>query len=215
MHELDSSFEKLLGRQPSEKERHNLYRVKNALGIHDNDALWLVLMSLESYDTLFSKLPDQIHQQVIVTVEEIKRAARLAAEAESQKALATLARAVSETSEKISKRALDNQRLIALSFYSASIVLFGSLCLVVGFILGSGRMPYWADYPQDASLPLKIISAVVQAPAGWLIPLAGACVCCVLLYRPLVERSSPSVTVIAFCALFTFVSALLLAPFFS
>lgn len=212
MPELESAFDKLLGRQASEKERQNLYRVKNALGIRDNDALWLVLMTLESYDTLLSKLPSQMHQQVIATVDEVKLAARAAAEAESRQALSTLANAVSETSSLIARRAVDTQRLIALAFYSLSMVLFGALCLVVGFILGSGKIPYWATYPGHAQLPWKVLTAVLQAPAGWLAALVGFSVCCALLFRPLAEKVRPSRMVMAATAFFALSSVLLIAP---
>jgi hypothetical protein len=212
MHDLESSFERLLGRQASEKERQNLYRVKNALGIRDNDALWLVLMTLESYDTLLSKLPNQMHQQVLATVDEVRLAARAAAEAESRQALSTLASAVSETSNLIARRAVDTQRLIALAFYSLSMVLFGALCLVVGFILGSGKMPYWADYPAQSHLPWKVLTAVLQAPAGWLASLVAVGVCCALLYRPLSEKVRPSRMVIAATTLFSLIAMLLIAP---
>ena len=39
MSDLDDSFAKLLGRQPSDAERQNLYRVRDALGLKNNDAL--------------------------------------------------------------------------------------------------------------------------------------------------------------------------------
>ena len=49
MSDLDDSFAKLLGRQPSDAERQSLYRVRDALGLKNNDALWLVLMALQHY----------------------------------------------------------------------------------------------------------------------------------------------------------------------
>jgi len=72
MLDVEASFEKLLGRQPSEKEIQSLYRVKNALNIRDNDALWLVLMALESYDTLYRKYPAMISSQVTQIIEDQK-----------------------------------------------------------------------------------------------------------------------------------------------
>ena len=43
----EEAFAKLLGRQPSEKERERLYRVRDALGIQENDAFWYIVMTLE------------------------------------------------------------------------------------------------------------------------------------------------------------------------
>ena len=42
-----SAFEKLLGRESKPAEREQLYRVKEALGLRDNDALWLILFALQ------------------------------------------------------------------------------------------------------------------------------------------------------------------------
>ena len=47
MSDLDDSFAKLLARQPTDAERQRLYQVRDALGLKNNDALWLVLMALE------------------------------------------------------------------------------------------------------------------------------------------------------------------------
>ncbi|MDD2061481.1 hypothetical protein NPS58_29125 [Pseudomonas putida] len=39
MDDIEVAFEKLLGRQASEKEVQDLYRVKNALNLHNNGRL--------------------------------------------------------------------------------------------------------------------------------------------------------------------------------
>jgi hypothetical protein len=51
MNELEDSFAKLLGRQPTDADRQRLYRVRDALGLKNNDALWLVLMALQHYES--------------------------------------------------------------------------------------------------------------------------------------------------------------------
>ena len=42
----ETPFEKLLGRASTAAEREQLWRVQSALGLRDNDALWLVLYAL-------------------------------------------------------------------------------------------------------------------------------------------------------------------------
>lgn len=57
---------------------------------------------------------------------------------------------------------------------------FGSLCLFVGYALGSGNMPWWA--PRSAgyhSLIMLWLATVARAPAGWIGAIAG--VSCSLL----------------------------------
>ena len=57
MGELDDSFATLLGRQPTDKEKQALYRVRDALKLKATDAVWLLLMALQHYETLYEQLP--------------------------------------------------------------------------------------------------------------------------------------------------------------
>jgi hypothetical protein len=50
---VEDAFAKLVGRQASETERERLYRVRDALGLRDNDAFWSIVMALEHYDWFF------------------------------------------------------------------------------------------------------------------------------------------------------------------
>ncbi|CAH2784049.1 MAG: hypothetical protein PPHEESC_1824 [uncultured Paraburkholderia sp.] len=51
---------------------------------------------------------------------------------------------------------------------------FGTLCVFVGFVLGSGRLPYWAGpTPGDGPL-VAILGALARTPAGWLAALGAA-----------------------------------------
>ena len=173
MLDVEASFEKLLGRQPSEKEIQSLYRVKNALNIRDNDALWLVLMALESYDTLYRKYPAMISGQVAQILAEQKAAMATIADAETKKALGTLADAVGKTSESIAVRLAEPLRLQFLGWSLLGVVAFGTLCVFVGYVLGSGRLPYWALItPGQAPLAL-ILGTLARTPAGWLAAIGG------------------------------------------
>jgi len=69
---IETSFAKLLGRQPTDAERVRLYRVKDALGLGDNDALWLVVMALEHDLTLFEGIPEKIAQASVAAQREIE-----------------------------------------------------------------------------------------------------------------------------------------------
>ena len=64
MSELDDSFARLLGRQPTDAERQQLYRVKDALGLDISDALWQVLFVLQFYQTQYEKMPAEIARVV-------------------------------------------------------------------------------------------------------------------------------------------------------
>jgi hypothetical protein len=58
--ELDDSFTRLLGHQPTDKEKQALYRVRDALKLKATDAVWLLLMVLQHYETLYERVPERI-----------------------------------------------------------------------------------------------------------------------------------------------------------
>ncbi len=50
---LETSFERVVCRVATDAERTRLYRIRDALGLRDNDAFWSIVMALEYYDPLF------------------------------------------------------------------------------------------------------------------------------------------------------------------
>jgi hypothetical protein len=60
MSNVDNTFEILTDRKPTDQERQVLYKVRDALGIRNNDAMWQILVILEYYKTLYESIPKQI-----------------------------------------------------------------------------------------------------------------------------------------------------------
>ena len=103
MSDLDDSFAKLLGRQPSDTERQNLYRVRDALGLKNNDALWLVLMALEHYQGQYEKFPQAIAQAAKDTLVNFKATADATVKASAEAAKADLAEAVAAAARDVAQ----------------------------------------------------------------------------------------------------------------
>jgi hypothetical protein len=96
-----SSFERMLGRAATERERDQLRRVQAELGLKENDALWLVIFALQYYEGLYRQFPKAIAaeaQRVLletrVAAEATIRAGAESAKADLAKAIATAARDV-------------------------------------------------------------------------------------------------------------------------
>ena len=104
MSELDDSFARLLGRQPTDAERQQLYRVKDALGLDISDALWQVLFVLQFYQTQYEKMPAEIAR----VVDEVTTGAKVAAQAEAHAAMQTvkaeLMKAVANSDNKVAHK---------------------------------------------------------------------------------------------------------------
>lgn len=169
---LERSFEKLIGRQPTEHEVQRLYRIKETLGLRDNDALWSVLIALESYDALYRKYPQMITDQVMESTRLQRVAIAEMADSEAKRAMGALAEAVGRTSEVVALQAVKSAGLQWCGIAAIGMISFGALCVTIGFILGSGRIPYWAPAGQHENLAVLLFSTLARTPAGWL----GACV---------------------------------------
>lgn len=103
MSDLDDSFAKLLGRQPNDAERQSLYRVRDALGLKNNDALWLVLMALQHYQGQYEKFPQAIAQAAKDTLVNFKVTADATVKASAETAKADLAQAVAVAAQEVAR----------------------------------------------------------------------------------------------------------------
>ena len=163
---VEEAFAKVLGRQPSEDERGRLYRIRDALGLRDNDAFWYIVLVLEHYDSLYRDYPSQIRDEARRTIEEARRTFAAAAEVEAAKAQTALAQQVAETSvaiaRKLAERPVGVHRITGMF---AAAVAFGALCMTAGFKVAGGDRPLAWSHNGNAS----IATLVLGAPAGWMV----------------------------------------------
>ena len=171
MNDLESTFSQLLGRQATEAEMIRLHRVKDALNLSDNDSLWLILMAFESYDTLYSKYPAMIQASLAEMVSSQRQVLAGLAEAETRKAVTGLTEAVNKTSQELAGRWSQASQLLAWGWSLSALVLFGALCVMVGFVLGSGQLPPWGY--RGGNLGLTLLVTLARTPAGWIAGLFG------------------------------------------
>jgi hypothetical protein len=128
MSNLDDSFTKLLGRQPSDAERQQLYRVRDALGLKNNDALWLVLMALEHYQNLYESIPERIEP----AAKKAARSAAAQAQADVNNAIASLIPTVESAVRQGARWALAQEAV------SRSMLTLIAGCVVVGVVFAIG-----------------------------------------------------------------------------
>jgi len=100
-----TAFEKLLGREAKPAEREQLYRVKEALGLRDNDAIWLVLFALQYYDSLYRQFPKAIGQEAARILGDTRAAADASMRASLERAKADLTRSMAIAAEGVARSA--------------------------------------------------------------------------------------------------------------
>jgi hypothetical protein len=167
MSELDDSFAKLLGRQPSDVERQNLYRVRDALSLKNNDALWLVLMALQYYQDQYEKFPQAIAQAAKDTLVNFKVTADATVKASAEAAKADLAQAVATSAKKVAHHVAGKQKAQWIAACAAIV----SLCLGGVFWYGhssgldSGYRAGYGDAYREAK-DEKAAAAWANTPEG-------------------------------------------------
>ena len=145
---LEDTFAKVMGRPTSDAERQRLHRIRDALGVQDNDALWAIVMTLELYDALNGRYA-------------------AAAASEAAKVRAMLAKQGARTGTELAKPG-SSAEMRWRAAAGAGQVAFGAICLSAGAMLGGGARPFWAATGGGASWPRTVLGLVLGAPAGWM-----------------------------------------------
>ena len=167
---IDEAFAKVVGRQAAPAERERLYRLREALGLRDNDAFWSIVMALEYYDSFFRQYPAELAEQTARCIENARNAFVAAADKEAAHMQRMLSEKVAETSVEIARKLAERPVGIhRVTTALAAVVAFGALCVSAGYNLGAPERPFWAA--KDAGLrgAERGLSVVLALPAGWMI----------------------------------------------
>ena len=166
---IDEAFVKLTGRQATIEERERLHRVREALGLHDNDAFWAIVMALEYYDSLWRQYPAQFAEHAARTIDRSRAAFAAAAQKEAAHAQRVLSAQVAETSVAMARRLADRPPGVHyVTLFFAAVVAFGALCVHAGIRLASTD---GASLARAAELrgSTGALGHVLAIPAGWMI----------------------------------------------
>ncbi len=166
--DIENAFAKALGRAPSSRERERLLRMRDAFGLSDNDALWVVAMLFESYDAAFLQYPAKC-------AEAFRREMRdwLASAEGSASKLTPPGRegAHSPALNAARQQLTDSQRqlqwLTLGGLGAVCLLVFGAVCMALGARL-SGGYPCWTPRTVQQSIAANLL----LAPMGWLSLLA-------------------------------------------
>jgi hypothetical protein len=167
---IEDAFAKVVGRAPAEHERERLYRLRDALGLQDNDAFWAIVMALEHYDSFFRRYPKELAEEAARTIESVRAAFALAAAKEAALAQRALSEQVARTSAEIARKLAERPvGLHRVTLVLASVVAFGALCVAAGYGWASASRPFWVV--SDAELPARqrLLSIALNVPAGWMV----------------------------------------------
>jgi hypothetical protein len=167
---LEETFAKVVGRHASDDERQRLYRLRDALGLRENDAFWSIVMALEYYDSFFRRYPAELAEYTERCIEDARAAFAAAAEREAAHVQRTLSEKVAETSVAIARRLAE--RPVGLHWVTmllAAVVAFGALCVSAGYSLAAPVKPFWVTSAETLTPLQRKAAVVLAAPAGWMV----------------------------------------------
>ena len=133
---LETNFEKLFQRTATQSEREQLRHVQRTLGLKDNDALWLVLLALQYYDSLYRQYPKAIGAAASEILTEVKRVSERVIRSSAESAKADLSKAVASAARDVAR---DVARRQMLQWASVSLVIAMLIVTTIGggaYVLG-------------------------------------------------------------------------------
>ena len=130
-----AGLEKLLDRELTAGEIDRIHRIKDTLGIADNDALWDIIIAMEYQRSFYEEIPEKISAATTNILQQLASAA----EKETTLAQSRLAASVVAQAQKLAIKINVITWGYLGGFTLAALLLYGSLLLWAGYSIGSGQ----------------------------------------------------------------------------
>ncbi len=181
--EAEANYNAFFG-EGSEEEQLRIREIASKLNIRSNDAIWIIVFIFNYFGRFYQHLPQKIksavHDSLNDCVEALKNSAEVISQNEAQKSKDILSDSLARISQEIITQHQKKMRLYDF-FLPLAWSCLGIFCLcLVSFIGGAAVAGKgWGHSP---------LEALLNAPAGWIIPLALIPVGGVSLYQGLTEQ---------------------------
>lgn len=181
--EAEANYNAFFG-EGSEEEQLRIREIASKLNIRSNDAIWIIVFIFNYFGRFYQHLPQKIksavHDSLNDCVEALKNSAEVISQNEAQKSKDILSESLATISQEIITQHQKKMRLYDF-FLPLAWSCLGIFCLcLVSFIGGAAVAGKgWGHSP---------LEALLNAPAGWIIPLALIPVGGVSLYQGLTEQ---------------------------
>jgi hypothetical protein len=147
----DAFFQELFGRAPTAEEVRRFDRMGTLASLSPDDSLWYAILVNEFYE-------DRLNTRLT----EIDRVADNAAE----KALVTISEAVYVKADELATRKSRGFMWRAQGFAMSMVLLLCVATLNVGYMMGSGKDPFWL---RPGNVGERILSWFFNVPSGWIV----------------------------------------------
>lgn len=142
MKQIIEKYHALVGRAPSRREVERLGQIGYALKLHENDALWSVLIALEDYDQRYRMAPARIEEALAKAVESIRDCANHETRAAAAKAIETMAKEAGRVAQEIATKTVGRDR-------ARWMTIMAGVCASVFFLTAAGA--FYAGHKTGAA----------------------------------------------------------------
>ena len=180
---LLSNFEKITGKQATDKERERLLHIRDVLHLKNNDAIWLMIMSLESYFVEFSHIPKRHLSELKKHYKDETSLLEKHIEQAHDNSINNIAERLETLCEKHHKTRLHSHKLTTLLLGCIVMTLMCVITFITGLMMGSGALPYWTLRSEHMNSFSYALHTLLAAPAGWICGILLLTVGCTYLYQ--------------------------------
>lgn len=142
MKQIIEKYHAIVGRAPSPREVKRLGQIGYALKLHENDALWSVLIALEDYDQRYRMAPARIEEALAKAVESIRDRANHETRAAAARAIETMAKEAGRVAQEIATKTAGRDR-------SRWMAIMAGVCATVLFLTAAGA--FYAGHKTGAA----------------------------------------------------------------
>lgn len=155
---IEQALATLVGREPTAEEVAKFYKIKEACGFSDHDAVWALLVAFGHFEILYGEIPEKITRKTHELIAEHKIALEATAHAYEKLVKANLVEAVAQTSRDMASQVIHTATAMTLqgSRRKFLVALVVSLGLTSACIAGVG----WGAY--------TLGTKAAAADAAWL-----------------------------------------------
>lgn len=181
--EAEANYQAFFG-EGSEEEQLRIREIASKLNIRSNDAIWIIVFIFNYFGRFYQHLPQKfnsvVHDTLNECVEALKTSAEIISQNEAQKSKDILSDSLAKISQEILEQHKKKMRLYDFFLPLAGACL-GIFCLcLISFIGGSAVAGKgWGHSP---------LEALLNTPAGWILPLALIPVGGIALFKGLTEQ---------------------------
>lgn len=137
MGELEDSWTVLVGQQPTDYDKQNLYRIRDATKLKPTDAVWQLLIAFQYYWKLYEQFPTRIE----ATAGKVMEGVRAAAQAETKAAHAETKKVLTEAVRQAAVKAARDAAGAAVARWVsiATVLICAAIVLVDWRAFGRGE----------------------------------------------------------------------------